>query len=81
MMPDYNDAYDIFYYKVFESLRQTLCYGFYVDDKLIGVTVNYPLEEYLQMSGKPTTSKLFELLGKYGREVVKVIPCYYDRKG
>jgi hypothetical protein len=44
MQPDYNDVYEIFYYKMFESLRQTLAYGFYVDGKLIGATGNYPLE-------------------------------------
>lgn len=81
MQPDYDDVYDIFYYKMFESMRQNMAYGFYVDGKLIGATGNYPLEEYLSMPAKPTKSKLFDLLSRYGGELEQVISQMHDRRG
>lgn len=58
-----------------------MAYGFYVDGKLIGATGNFPLEQYLIMPGKPTKSKLFDLLGRYGAEVESIIPSLHDRPG
>jgi hypothetical protein len=81
MSPDYNDVYEIFYYKMFESLRQNMAYGFYVDGKLVGATGNYVLDNYLIMPSKPTKSKLFDLLGYYGSLVERVIPKQHDRRG
>lgn len=81
MEPDYQDVYDIFYYKMFESLRQFMAYGFYVDGVMVGATGNYPLEYYLSMSGKPTKSKLFDYLAKYGQKVEEVFPSFHHRNG
>ena len=58
-----------------------MAYGFYVDGRLIGATGNFVLENYLNMHCKPTKSKLFDLLGRYGSEVETIIPQMHDRKG
>jgi hypothetical protein len=81
MAPDYQDVYDIFYYKMFESLKQNMAYGFYVDGVLIGATGNYPLEVYLDMPSKPTKSKLFDYLAKYGRKVEEIFSTKHHRNG
>lgn len=76
VLPNYEDACQVYYIKLALSMGQGMAYGFYLDGKLIGVKTNFPLEYYLSIPKKPSKIKIFNLLNTYSTEIEKSIPYH-----
>lgn len=80
VQPDYEDAYQAFYYKLELSMKQGLARNLCLDGKIIGTSASFPLEYYLDLPKRPSKSKIFNLLNHYSTVLEKMIPRSRDEK-
>ena len=67
--PQYEDVFPVVRGKVIPSVQHGWSFVLTRNDRVIGVSIEYDLVDYLVAPTMPHNSKLFATLGKYGSQL------------